>query len=436
MIHYKGGTMTNFHINRNRSLSKRALTAEKLGMKSYYTLSALVGVLLLWSVGCSDAPNEPQNTDAANNSAEFGGYTSSNEQPAFGSPEFAAIETEAAGEEVADPILATPEVRDMESDPEARSYVVRILWGKLDFDSTVGVATDWSGSLTTSRGAEAVRRVIRFERGQDELLPRTDRRLIEWKSQTTVHNDGLLVEVFNPRRPDSVRFDTTVIVVTDTSVVEGDTLIADREEVVVDTTRFDSPLTLTFATEPLTVSFTGSELMALDTIIYVKDSCAVLIQSTRVDRESCPKGHLEGKWGVNEEGAQVFRGVWMTNRGNVEGHLLGHWGANDEGRRMFWGKWIAGNGRFEGFLRGAWAPRANDHASDSGKTHSGGYFKGQIFSADRAPIGFLRGRYRSSDTRHENIAGRFAGKWKLNCGRRMIDDDGGREGRILGDDEF
>jgi hypothetical protein len=428
--------MTHSYINRNHSISAKARAAEKLGLRGYYTLTALVGVLLLWSVGCSDAPNQSQDTDTANNSAEFGGYTASNEQPAFGSPEFAAIETEAAGEEVVDPILATAEVVEMERHPEARSFFVRVLWGKLDYDSTVGVATDWSGSLSVSRGAEAVRRVIRFERGQDELLPRTNRRLIEWKSLTTVHNDGLLVEVFNPRRPDSVRFDTTFVVVTDTSVVNGDTVITDREKIAVDTTVFDSPLTLTFATEPLTISFTGSELMALDTIIYVKDSNAVLIQSTRVDRKSCPKGHLAGKWGINAEGEKVFRGVWMTNRGNVEGHLLGHWGTNDEGRRMFWGKWIASNGRFEGFLRGGWAPNPNDHASDIARDHSGGGFKGQIFSADRVPIGFLRGHYRSNANPSENIAGRFAGKWKLNCGRRMVDDDGGRDGRMLGDDEF
>ncbi len=193
---------------------------------------------------------------------------------------------------------------------------------------------------------------------------------------------------------------------------------------------------MTFRTGPLTISLTGSELMALDTVIYLADSNAVLIQSTRVDRKSCPKGYLAGKWGVNAEGEQVFRGVWMTRNGNVEGHLLGHWGKNDEGRRMFWGKWIAGDGRFEGFLRGVWAPRPNDHAGDSPRDHAGGGFRGQIFSADRAPIGFLRGHYQSNNTPHENVSGRFAGKWKLNCGRRMIDDDGGRDGRMLGDDEF
>ncbi len=221
--------MTHYYINRSRSTKGNSRADGKLGLRSYYTLTALVGVLLLWSVGCSDTPSQPESADTPNNSAEFGGYTATSEQPAFGSPEFASIETEAAGVEVSDPILATAEVMDMERDPEARSYAVRIQWGRLDFDSTVTTVTDWSGSLSLNRGAEVVRRVIHFERGQDELLPRTDRRLIEWKSLTTVHNDGLLVEIFNPRRPDSIRLDTTLVKIIDTSIVDGDTMIVDRD---------------------------------------------------------------------------------------------------------------------------------------------------------------------------------------------------------------
>ncbi|MBN4056707.1 hypothetical protein JYU19_00170 [bacterium AH-315-J21] len=428
--------MKHYFINQNSLNARKVNSAEKLGLKGYYTLSVFIGALLLLSVGCSQTPIEAENTDTINTSAEFGGFTATDEQPAFGSPEFAAIEIEAAGVEVVDAIAAQPEVVSMESDPEARSFVVRVQWGKLEFDSTIIAVTDWSGSMAINRGAEVVRRKIHFEDGQDELLPRTDRRLIEWVSKTTVHNDGLLVEIFNPRRPDSVQFDTTVIVVTDTSVVNGDTVLSDRKEVTVDTTVFDSPLTMTFATGPLTVSFSGSELMTLDTIIYVQDSCAVLIQSTRIDRKVCPKGYLAGKWGVTDDGAQVFRGVWMTKRGTVDGHLKGHWGVNDDGKRMFWGKWISANGRFEGFLRGGWAPHPDEHASDTGRRHSGGAFKGQIFNSERAPIGFLRGRYKSSDNPNANVHGRFAGKWKLRCGDRMIDDDGGHAGRTLGDDEF
>lgn len=387
---------------------KRAKHNERDSRMAPVSLAGLLSALTLaLVVGCSEAPEEPQIVDQPNTTDEFGGYTATNEAPAFGSPELMALEAEETGVEYSDPLLATPAMAEVVNDPEARAYAVRIIWGKLRADSTVTTATDWSGSLTVNRGAEVVRRVIRFEPATDELLPRTDRRLIEWRSLTTVHNDGLLVEVFNPLRPDSVRVD---------SVFDSDTLVS------VDTTVFRDPLTLTFATAPLTVSFTGAQLRALDTIIYVQDSCAVLIQSTQVDHRVCPRGYLAGRWGFTEDGRQVFRGAWMSARGEILGHLMGHWGVNDAGERTFWGKWIADNGRFEGFVRGRWEPHPDCAADEFAFDHAGGWFGGVIFSADRAPIGELRGRYDHESRDDAARGGRFAGKWRLRCPNLGVDD--------------
>lgn len=385
----------------------RALSDVSLGGLKVAAVTAMTAFTLTLAVGCSESPGEPEIVDNPNNTEEFGGYTATSEAPAFGSAELVEIEAEEEGVVYNDPLLSPTAGVEEIGDPEATRYGVRILWGKLRFDSTVTTATDWAGSLTISRGAEVVRRTIRFEPATDEVLPRVDRKLIEWNSMTTVHNDGLLVEIFNPRRPDSVRFDSVWVV---DSVGES--------ALSVDTTLYRDPLSLTFATVPVTVSFTGAELARLDTVIFTPDSNAVLIQSTRIDERVCPRGHLAGHWGFNEEGRGVFRGAWMSALGKVVGHLKGHWGLNDEGRRMFWGKWISADGAFEGFVRGAWGPYPESSADEAAFRHAAGWFAGQIFNAERFPIGYLRGQYDHGSRDSASVdsrGGHFAGKWKLNC---------------------
>ena len=383
-----------------------------------------LAVFALMAVGCSENPSDPALNSNVN--ADFGGFTSADETPAFGDPVMVSMAADLSGEEINDATLQTdPEVAEMDRDPATGRFALKVIWGKPRYDSTVVAPTDWSGSLSINRGAEVVRRVIRFERGQDELLPRTDRRLIEWVSQTTSHNDGLLIEIFNPPHPDSIRIDTTFVIdSTGASIVGG-----------IDTTVFTSLLTLTFRTAPLTISFSADQLAALDTVIYVKDSCAVIFQSTRIQRNPCPRGYLSGGWGVTDSGQHVFRGVWMSVRGNVEGYLRGRWGVNDDGRKMFWGKWISSNGRFEGFLRGRWyvfsEPR--DVADD----RIIGAFKGGIFNAGRMPVGMLRGHFWShnrDETIDTPLRGRFEGKWSLACdGRPGLGPDGEV---VVGDGEF
>ncbi len=374
-------------------------------------VSSLMLCSLLFVANCSDNPADSENQ---NGGPDFGGLTATDEAPGFGDPVFASMSAELSGEQVSDPILVDDaEAAEMDRDPAIGRFALRVIWGKPRLDTTVTGATDWSGSLSVNRGGVVVRRKIRFEEGQDALLPRDDRRVIEWTSQTTVHHDGLLVEVFNPLRPDSIRIDT--IPVPDT--VEG------GEHNSIDTTVFRSPLELTFATEPLTISFSADQLAALDTVIYVKDSCVVIFQSTKIDRGLCPRGYLAGGWGVNDSGEHVFRGLWMTNHGAVSGFVRGSWGVSEGGRQIFVGKWISTDGSFEGFVRGGWSEFPDFHAADSGFAHAGGGFRGGIFNANRLPIGMLRGLFWSSDRAEsgedsDGLLGHFAGKWALACNFR------------------
>jgi len=372
-------------------------------MKRHLLTSLALTALVLFAIGCSEQATEPD-TGGLNLVDEFGGFTATSEQPAFGDGE---LQDEADQEvDYNDPMLASAPVDSLVNDPDAGLFHLRVVWGRLEYDSTVTTMTDWTGSLTISRGAEVVRRLIRFEPGQDELLPRTDRTLIEWKSITTVHNDGIAVDLLVPRpRPE-----LDSILVTDSS---GSVWVID--------TLWPDPVTVTFETGPYSRTFTLAEIAALDTVVYLDDSNAVAFHGMQFFKYRCPRGFLTGEWGYNEEGNGVFRGMWTDQHGFITGWVRGHFGQDDNGRNVFFGKWISHSGRFEGFLRGSWRPAPNVGADPNAMHHAGGLFWGEIFSADRVRIGHLRGRYRNSD---HFRGGFFQARWKLDCNDLRPDDPG------------
>ncbi|MFQ5499120.1 MAG: hypothetical protein ACE5FH_05575, partial [Candidatus Zixiibacteriota bacterium] len=291
------------------------------------------------------------------------------------------------------------------ADPDAGYYHFRTVWGQLRYDSASIAATDWTGSLSISRGAIIVRRLIHFEiLGQDYIVPRTSRDLVEWVSQTTVHNDGLAVDLFIPPVPPII--DSTVTWVVD-SLGDSTQIIA------VDTTIIASdPVTLTFTTGPYSRTFGLDELVALDTVVELADGNAVAFDAFRLDRMPCPRGFLAGRWGYNEDGNGRFKGVWMSKRGEITGYLRGHFGTNDRGEDVFFGKWVERSGRFAGFVRGEWNSHPDPRSVDNAEERAGGWFRGAIFNADRMPIGVMHGRFRSAD---DDDKGFFQGRWKLRC---------------------
>ena len=381
-------------------------------------LLLITSALLLWVVGCSKNPvTDKSNQDSI--ASQFDGLTATNEAPAFGNPELAAAVSEEVS--VQDPIAATPRFRALLSDPNAGLFHLRAVWGRLRYDSTSTIPTNWDGSLTITRGFEVVRNVIRFEPATDSLLPRTSPTLIEWASTTTVHNDGIAVDMLFP--PMAPTFDTTITIVVDT--------LGDTTEVVVIDTIPAPPVTVTFATGPYARTFTLPELARLDTIIYLADSNAVAFSAFRFDRIPCPRGFLAGHWGFDTTGAGEFNGIWVSGHGLIDGFLDGHFAIDTAGQRMFFGKWIDRDGLFQGLLRGTWGPHPNHHASDRGKVRGGGWFVGQIFNANADSIGVLRGHYKGSEDLN---SGFFQGRWKLNCPDLRGDDDGMDDDEPEGDD--
>ena len=384
-------------------------------IRNLLTPLMMVVALLFWVSGCSDSPIEPGASENLNLEDEFGGYTASMENPGFGDPE---LVDEAASDTVYnDEILTSPEVGTVISFPPRTGYYhLRAVWGRLCYDSTVTEVTDWTGSLSVSHGIEVIRRVIRFEPGQDYIIrPRTDPKLIEWVSKTTVHNDGIAVDIFVPPI-----FDTT-------EVVEVDSL-GDTSYVIVIDTSYSA--TVSFETGPYSRTFELEELKSLDTVVYLDDSNAVAFHAFELHRYPCPRGFLAGRWGFNENGEGRFRGVWWSKRPNffgwyISGYLKGHFGKNNSGAKVFFGKWISRNGEFKGFLKGTYGHLPRPEVTDATRKHAHGWFAGKIFNANRIEIGVLKGRHRSAPW-HKN--GFFQGRWKLHCNAiesKLADDQEG-----------
>ena len=194
----------------------------------------MLSALLVWAIGCSESPTETDSlVENLNLNDPTGGYQATDELPGFGDSDL--LDGTNSGEEYDDPILLSGAVDSIIADSATGYFHLRVLWGQMELDSTVTELTDWTGSLTVSRGALVVKQVILFERGQDAVLERTDRSLIEWESFTTVHHDGLAIDIFVPEA------------VTDST----------------DTANFDELVTVTFETGPYSRTYDLAELAAL-----------------------------------------------------------------------------------------------------------------------------------------------------------------------------
>lgn len=341
-----------------------------------FSITALVGLL---AIGCSDNPSDAGDVSGELNlEDEFGGYTATGEPVAFGDQELLASADDLEGDEYDDPMVLSPQVDSMMADSVGEFYHLRLLWGQLRCDSTVTTPTDWTGSLSVSNGVEIIRRTIHFELGQDYIPTRTDSSRIEWVSYTTVHNDGIVADIYIPP------------------------------------TATDEPITVSFETGPYSRTFELDELVSLDTIVYVDDadSNAVAMYGFKREPGYCPRGFLSGYWGYDDDGNGIFRGVWMARGGWITGYINGHYGVNADGNKVFYGKWISASGEFEGLLRGMYDQHPSPNANPNAVRRAGGWFAGHVFNADSEEIGVLRGKYRSHPAFRKGF---FSGRWKLYC---------------------
>lgn len=329
-------------------------------------LIGLVAIALFIVQGCSSDATQAESTDEVLNLTDtYGGYQPTNESPGFGDPEMLALEE---SEPANDPLANSPLVDSLYRMFNRDVYSVELLWGNLQFDSSVTLLTDWSGSLSVERGAIVAARLIQFEGGDHLVRPRPDGQTLEWVSNTSVHYDGILVFVYDPQ-PDS----------------------------------FDTENTLTLTTAPYNRTFTMSELASVSEIVDVGENQISIngFQTTPLD---CGEGFLFGRWISlpNERGR--FQGHWLSADGYALGHLRGHFGVDASGENVLFGKWIGIAGGFRGLLRGTWG-------------------QDPVAATDDPAIGWFAGRWDSASGAKQ---GDFGGNW-IAVAPPLGDGEGGGE---------
>ena len=316
--------------------------------------------------GGSGDPVLNEGYENADLNAKDGGFTATDEEPYFGSAEILKAQE---GEVDARDGLAF-DGGLLEGDPSYDVYFLRIAWGRLDGDSANEVVTDWTGSVTLDRGAIKVERIILFEREQgDHILPREDRRRVDFVSHTARHFDGLLLRIYVPNS-------------------EGIALAN----------------TITFGTGPFSKTYEVSQLAGLAEVFTVDDlGNQVSFRAEKKPPLPCLAGYMAGFWLMNLEGTRgAFGGVWVADDGRPAGYLRGFFGVNAEGHRVLFGKWISLSGAFRGILRGTY-----DVSADGGGT-----FEGHWVNRSGFADGGFAGHFRIGEERR---VGLFEGRWRTNC---------------------
>jgi hypothetical protein len=330
----------------------------------------------------TDAPNDISTREQVIDLNDpYGGYNTADERPAFGDPYLQ--ENFGAGENLA---FAAADSDTTRPDHRRPRRFLMVTWGNLRADSTIDFSTDWSGSLCVENGAVRPLKTIRFERG-DYLLPRTSRECIEWVSHTRPSFDGVLVSLHRMPCDSLVSIAATV-----------DSLCGE-------------PLSVTFETGPLTITFTQDELKDLHRVIPVDDAGnAVAFNTLVLMPGECPQGFLAGQWKDVEHDRYdgIFRGQWVSDNGLHNGYLRGVYGVNRRGVPVFFGKWISEDGRFRGLLKGRYGrlPEDNDTRAD-------GWFRGVWVNRSLSVAGGLHGVWGKGETERE--AGFFRGAWAVRC---------------------
>ncbi len=342
------------------------------GMKVSLAIVALAAVVIAVS-GCETFLSSGEENEQLA-TLDYGGYTTQNEQPAFGDSEL--LTSYSDGEPYDDEMADDPRVRNAERHGGARRYTLRLLWGKLDRpDTTIDPGencpvTDWPGSITVTGGIVIIRRLIRFEPGDYIVRPRKGPDSVEWVSHTKGHIDGILFKIIDTPDPQGM----------------------------------EASNTLTIRTPLYSVEIALSDLEDYRDFVVFDDCNKISIVATETSPQVCPRGFMEGRWIPESDTSGFFKGIWIAVDGAIAGYLRGHY-TIDEGNRVLYGKWITRSGHFAGLLKGKWVPFASPSSGPDG------YFDGHWVDETFTIRGFFKGHYCICDS----TGGFFHGRWKRGC---------------------
>ena len=327
-------------------------------------MTGLCLTLLLPAACATDEASDPAGEIAAALELEDGGYDMEDEAPMFGAAD-GFLEAEIAEPvEFEDAMAADGEVAGMRSAPDAAVFNTLILWGQIPGDPSVEEWRDWSGRISVNRGAILVRRTIRFD-ARDQLLPREDRRSVEFRSRTRPHHDGLLLSVIDP------------------TPTAADPLVVTYE--LADGDIYELPMAaLVDGLQSRVVDELGNRITA-GAIRHVDDGCS--------------HGRLRGRWHQVAPHRGRFIGGVTNATGEPVGHIRGIYGQRRNGDKVFFGKYINREGQFRGMFRG---------------TYGDGHFEGKWVNRS-GEIGVLGGEYRET-VPGPRTGGHFLGRWtELRC---------------------
>jgi hypothetical protein len=345
-----------------------------MGMKISLAVLSTLTLAIALMAGCELVSPDKSGSDQPADISAFGGYSTSDEAPAFGDPELLATYSEDPPFE--DDMESNAEVRAGQNNRDANKYALRIIWGNVENRDSTGMEvddcaiSDWSGAIRVDGGVAIIKRLIGFEPGDYVARPRRGPRDIEWVSYTKSHVDGLLLEVIDLPDPQSAEARNTIAITT--PFYTGEIRLAD----LADYREF---------------------------VVY--DECnSISIVATSIEPSGCPRGFLEGRWVADTDSSGYFKGVWIGDFGDLIGYMRGVYGIR-EGRRVLFGKWISDSGEFQGLLRGTWSPLRSDRGPD-------GFFEGSWADDNLEVAGFFRGHYAICPN---DTAGVFHGRWTEAC---------------------
>jgi hypothetical protein len=387
-------------------------------MKRIFFMSMIIALMAL-GVGCQltdsgpttpEEPAEDPGQVTIDLDSETGGFTFSDEQPAFGEAElFEAVDI---GTDYEDGTANDAEVQNMLRHRYVKLYRFRALWGRLAraCNDTTDVANaeccplDWTGRLHLQGGVIIIERTIKFD--ARDYITRVDRSTIDWVSHTCPHVDGIQVMLIVAPGPQ-------------------------------DSTRPEVEPRLIFRTGPYSRSFTLDELENLN-IMEPVDRCHNGISiSSHIIPPACPRGYLAGLWKAIEPDLDnepesiaaadtttppdttdkrgeihgVFRGIWIGHHGHGIGYLKGVYGVNSAGKHVFFGKLISKNGECRGIIRGEYGTYDELAVALSDPENPYGWFAGVWMNKTRAIEGRLKGRWVAAMPGF----GFFHGQWGMNC---------------------
>jgi hypothetical protein len=324
-------------------------------------MTILLGPALAGCGGGGGGEFDPNDVDQT-----YGAITTTDDAPMFGEAGTFGEEGAADADPAATDALATDPAVPPAEQAAKKIHFLALAWGhvRAATDETLDkpAAKDFSGSLSISQGAVVVVRKLRMEPVQgDGVLPRTDVKLVEWKS--TIYNgvDGLLLKLLGPE---------------------------------------EATVTLKLAGQTVTKTLADLDLAQGGVEIPGTEDGLVWAAAAVNKGQGCAHGYLFGRWHRRVPRGGVFRGKWVGADGALHGHLRGIFGTRKNGDNVLFGKWISSDGAFKGLLAG---------------TYGDNQFKGHYLDKALALSGRIGGVYFEPRILELRKMGILVGTWHEAC---------------------